>query len=76
MMGLLQPNAELPRLWIILALLSLTAILYQRTKRHRLHYPPGPKGLPVIGNWFDMLQERPWIVFKQWSEQYGAALIA
>lgn len=32
--------------------------------------PPGPKGLPVLGNLFQ-LDNRPWLRFTQWKEKYG-----
>ena len=33
--------------------------------------PPGPKGLPVIGNIFDLPEVNPWITVQDWSKQYG-----
>ncbi|KAF8874735.1 cytochrome P450 [Infundibulicybe gibba] len=38
----------------------------------RLPLPPGPKGLPIIGNLLDMPRaEKPWLVFREWSKIYG-----
>ena len=34
--------------------------------------PPGPKGLPLIGNMLDMPASHEWKTFAQWGEQYGA----
>ncbi|KAH8103696.1 cytochrome P450 [Phellopilus nigrolimitatus] len=34
-------------------------------------YPPGPKGLPLLGNIFDMPGSEEWERARQWGEQYG-----
>ncbi|KAF8909957.1 cytochrome P450 [Mucidula mucida] len=33
--------------------------------------PPGPPGLPIIGNLLDMPSGRDWEVFGRWGETYG-----
>lgn len=33
--------------------------------------PPGPPGLPVIGNIFDVPADEFWRKYKEWSDQYG-----
>ncbi|KAH8110769.1 cytochrome P450 [Phellopilus nigrolimitatus] len=33
--------------------------------------PPGPKGLPLLGNIFDMPAAEEWETARQWGEQYG-----
>ncbi|KAH8652257.1 cytochrome P450 [Xylariales sp. PMI_506] len=35
------------------------------------HFPPGPKGRPVIGSLLDINNERPWITYNKWAKQYG-----
>ncbi|KAK0185483.1 cytochrome P450 [Armillaria mellea] len=37
-------------------------------KRRR---PPGPRGLPFIGNAFDMPTDKPWLILGRWGETYG-----
>lgn len=33
--------------------------------------PPGPRGLPLIGNVFDLPQSQPWMKFSEWGDTYG-----
>ncbi|KIJ61617.1 hypothetical protein HYDPIDRAFT_115784 [Hydnomerulius pinastri MD-312] len=34
-------------------------------------YPPGPKPLPLVGNFFDVPAEKPWETFSKWQREYG-----
>ncbi|KAL4072597.1 cytochrome P450 [Scleroderma yunnanense] len=45
--------------------------LATRKKNGRLPYPPGPKGLPVIGNALDLNMKEPHVTYAKWAEQYG-----
>lgn len=36
-----------------------------------LRLPPGPPGLPLIGNFRDMPRGHPWITYAKWAEKYG-----
>ncbi|KAF5309807.1 hypothetical protein D9611_013581 [Ephemerocybe angulata] len=33
--------------------------------------PPGPKGLPVVGNVADMPKEKEWLTFTEWGRKFG-----
>lgn len=48
-------------------LLTLTAWSLSKPKRN---LPPGPKGLPILGNIFQLPQFQ-WLRFTEWKEQYG-----
>ncbi|KAH8103709.1 cytochrome P450 [Phellopilus nigrolimitatus] len=39
-------------------------------------YPPGPKGLPLLGNVFDMPGSEEWERARQWGEQYGESAVS
>ncbi|KAK0501168.1 cytochrome P450 [Armillaria luteobubalina] len=45
--------------------------LFRRTRRSTAPFPPGPKGLPFIGNLLDMPSEKEWLTFAKWGEKYG-----
>ncbi|OCH90935.1 cytochrome P450 [Obba rivulosa] len=40
-------------------------------RRSTLPLPPGPRGLPIIGNLLDMPTHYQWKTFARWSEEYG-----
>ncbi|KAH6879360.1 O-methylsterigmatocystin oxidoreductase [Coprinopsis sp. MPI-PUGE-AT-0042] len=60
--------------WIAAGFTVAALALYQAKRaerRSRLPLPPGPKGLPLIGNLLDIPQEKPWEVYSEWAKQYG-----
>ena len=52
----------------LLLLHRLRRILYPLLT---LPLPPGPKGLPIIGNLLDVPTMSPWKTFHEWSKLYG-----
>ncbi|KAK0500354.1 cytochrome P450 [Armillaria luteobubalina] len=50
---------------------SLFFFLLSPIRRRRLPFPPGPKGLPLIGNLWDVPAEHPWLTYAQWAATYG-----
>jgi hypothetical protein len=45
--------------------------LTRRNRHNRGVLPPGPKGLPLIGNLLDMPKEKEWETYRAWNERYG-----
>lgn len=44
------------------------------TSRKTKRMPPGPMGLPWIGNRNQVPVIKPWRKFKEWNEQYGRCI--
>ncbi|KAL4072598.1 cytochrome P450 [Scleroderma yunnanense] len=40
-------------------------------RKSDLPYPPGPRGLPIIGNAFDIAMKEPHVTYTQWAKAYG-----
>ncbi|KAI0061753.1 cytochrome P450 [Artomyces pyxidatus] len=70
MFSLLSP---LDLVVIALTLLFVQAVR-ERRRRKGLPYPPGPRGLSIIGNLFDAPRERPWLTYAEWAKKYGDIL--
>ena len=55
-----------------LAILTvLAAALFWHSRRQRYRLPPGPKGLPIIGNTLDMPSQNTWLIYEKWSQEYS-----
>jgi hypothetical protein len=44
--------------------------LYQR-KRSKHHLPPGPKGLPILGNSLQIPSSYAYETYLEWGRQYS-----
>ena len=38
--------------------------------------PPGPPGLPLLGNVFELPMSRPWVKLTEWKQQHGAPMVS
>ena len=59
--------------WLDLCLAGVGLYIIKQvlTNKQPASFPPGPKGLPLVGNIADMPSVKPWLTFAQWGQKYG-----
>jgi hypothetical protein len=63
-----------PYIASVLGITALCALLhYLLGRRHKLPLPPGPKGIPILGNIRDMpkLEDCEWLHWLKHKDKYG-----
>ncbi|KAI5890488.1 cytochrome P450 [Schizophyllum commune H4-8] len=68
--------AELSPIVLLVAALYAAIYLDSRHKRNsKLPLPPGPPGLPLLGNLLDLPFDFQWLKFAEWSKQCSSDVI-
>lgn len=56
---------------IFVSFLYLLKKLVQIQREGTNKLPPGPLGIPILGNFFQLARSGAWLDFERWKEQYG-----
>ncbi|KAG7447374.1 cytochrome P450 [Guyanagaster necrorhizus] len=59
----------------LLACLVLGYVLYKLCTARKLRLPPGPRGLPIIGNIYNVPKRDEWIAYRDMAQQYNSDII-
>ena len=69
MASLSVPGIELMFLLVFLSSLSIT---WRWVRKYKVALPPGPKGLPFIGNLLHLPKEEDWLFWSKQKDAYGS----
>ncbi|KAH9011824.1 cytochrome P450 [Lactarius hengduanensis] len=74
------PNMEIfscrARTWMPVISFCVVILLHSIRRRQRaLPFPPGPKGLPIVGNVLDMPSRNQWLTYRKWGKQHDSDIV-
>lgn len=70
-MALLLPMIAIAGLLILITGVVRRQIEENRRRPPGTKIPPGPDGIPILGNMLQIPPHHSWLRFKEWSDQYG-----
>ena len=68
---ILEAANDHPYLTFASVVLGCAALVRLARWRSRSHFPPGPKGYPIVGNLFDLPPTHVWKKFGELGNRYG-----
>ncbi|KAG1857933.1 cytochrome P450 [Suillus tomentosus] len=57
--------------WVLVACVLIALVIPRFERIARLPLPPGPKPLPIMGNFLQLNIARPWLTYTHWRKKYG-----
>lgn len=60
---------------LIIAVDVIRRFVQRRLERNGLPLPPGPTGLPILGNMLSVDREQPWKTYTEWHAIYGGLFV-
>jgi hypothetical protein len=57
--------------WMLVCTFCTIVFLHKFLRKTALPFPPGPKGLPILGNALDIPCRSPWLTYWQWGKKYS-----
>ena len=64
-------TGSLPSLFVLGVLTSFLFFLVTKLKYRSLRLPPGPRGWPILGSFFEMPESFEWLHWSTFKELYG-----
>ncbi|KAJ3478243.1 hypothetical protein NLI96_g9898 [Meripilus lineatus] len=61
---------------VLFFLFSAIVLALRFLRRRRVPLPPGPKGLPVVGNILDLPNKDEYRVYADWSRRYDSGILS
>ncbi|KAF4609438.1 hypothetical protein D9613_012939 [Agrocybe pediades] len=60
---------------VVVIFVAVALFLFIHQKKSLPPYPPGPKGIPLLGNLLDLQGGSEWVKFDKWSKELGSDII-
>lgn len=70
-MALLLPMFPIAGLLILITAFIRRQVEEKRRRPAGTKVPPGPDGVPILGNMLQIPPQHSWLKFKEWADQYG-----